>query len=219
MAGMGIGAAAGAQPQDDPTQPPPETGQEQPQGAEPNVTPEEQAQYDEFVTNAMKLIYQGKEVTPAVLEQLRGKWKDVEPSLGKMPEEERPLDPKEPIDNIAVAAAAVILSLEASAASMNKRVDPVVLFHGGAEILEQLADIAKAASIHDFTTDEMSGAANRLAMVYGVSSKTANKQEALDEFNHFLKTEGENLGASLGQVSQQERGGPAGAPDQPEQGA
>jgi hypothetical protein len=44
----------------------------------------------------------------------------------------------------------------------------------------------------------MTGAANRAAMLYGVSSKTMDKQEALSEFDHFLKTQGDQLGQSLG---------------------
>jgi hypothetical protein len=73
-----------------------------------------------------------------------------------------------------------------------------VIFHGGAELMEQLADIAQAANIHDFSDDEMTGAANRAALLYGVSSKSMDKQEALAEFDHFLKTQGDQLGQSLG---------------------
>lgn len=194
-------AEGAAAPADDNAQ-----GQEQ----QPNVTPEEQAAYDEFVSNGMRLIYRGDgdqvEVNPAVLDQLRGKWDDVKPSLGKMPEDEKPLDPSSPIDNIAVATVALVLALEASAAQSTDgkgRVDPAVVFHGGAELLEQLADIAAAAKIHDFTEDEMTGAANRAALLYGVSSKTMNKQEALSEFDHFLKTQGDQLGQSLAAAGQQ----------------
>lgn len=179
------------------------------EGAEPkaNVSPEEQRAYDEFVTNGMKLIYQGTSVAPAVLDQLRGRWEKVVPSLGEMPPEEGALDPSKPIDNLAVATVALVLALEASAANAGKQVDPAVLFHGGAELMEQLADIAKAAEIYDFTGDEMTGAANRAAMLYGVSSKTMNKQEALAEFDHFLATEGENLGAVLGGIEAGDQGG------------
>lgn len=214
MAGMGIAAAP---PQDAPAAAP---GDQQPQdqaqassqddGPEPNVTPEEQAQYDQFVGNGMKLVYRGEgqnvEVNPAVLEQLRGHWDSVKPSLGEIPQEEKPLDPKNPSDNLAVATVALVLALEASAASQKKQVDPSVLFHGATELMEQLADIADAASIHNFTTDELTGAANRAAMLYGVSSKTVNKQQALAEFDHFLQTQGDNLGQSLQGISEQGQG-------------
>jgi hypothetical protein len=219
MAGIGRVAAA---PQDDQEQPDasgaaPDSAQpgqdagqdqtqDQPQGGdEPNVSPEEQAQYDQFVGNGMQLVYQeqGKtmQVAPAVLGQLKGDWKDVEPSLGQIPQEEKPLDPKNPIDCLAVTTVGLVLTLEASAASSNHQLDPAVVFHGGAELMEQLADIANAANIHDFSDDEMTGAANRAAMLYGVSSKSMNKQEALAEFDHFLKTQGDQLGQSLAAAS------------------
>jgi hypothetical protein len=95
-----------------------------------------------------------------------------------------------------------VLSLEASATSAGKQLDPAVTFHGGAEILEQLADIDNAAGIHDFSDDEMTGAAHRTALLYGVSTKSMNKQEALAEFDHFLKTQGDSLGQSLGAEAQ-----------------
>ena len=217
MAGMGIAAAApGAQPDQAPQQQQqqPDQGRQGDDGTQPNVSPEEQDQYDQFVTNGMKLIYRddGKDsvqVNPSVLGQLRGQWDDVKPSLGEIPDEEKPLDPKNPIDNLAVATVALILTLEASAANQNKQVDPIVLFHGGTELMEQLADIADAASIHDFTTDELTGAANRAAMLYGVSSKSVDKQQALAEFDNFLKTQGDQLGSELGQIAQQGGGGQA----------
>lgn len=191
-----------------------------------NVSPEEQAAYDEFVGNGMKLIYQQQgdkvEVAPAVLAQLKGDWKGVEQSLGQIPQEEKPLDPKDPIDCLAVATVALVLTLEASAANSGKQLDPAVTFHGGAELLEQLADISEAAGIHDFNDDEMTGVAHRTAMLYGVSTKSMNKQEALAEFDHFLQTQGDHLGQSLAaeaQGGQQQQGADQGAaqPQQPDQ--
>lgn len=223
MAGIGT-AAAGAQPDDETQEQQPDSeapGQDQPQGGgdpQPNVTPEEQTAYNQLVTNGMKLIYRGDgkdvRVNPAVLDQLRGQWDSVKPSLGQMPDEEKPLDPKNPTDNLAVATVALILALEASAAAAGKKIDPDVLFHGGAELLEQLADIASAAKIHDFTTDELTGAVNRAAMLYGVSTKTQNKQEALAEFQHFLQTQGDTLGQTLGQIGQDGQSGDQSDPDQ-----
>lgn len=213
----GIGAAAQGAPQGAPQEQPQATPEGQDGGDQPNVSPEEQAAYDEFVTNGMHLIYQGDHVAPAVLAQLKGDWKGVEPSLGQIPDDSTPLDPKSPTDNLAVATVALVLALEASAAHSNAKVDGSVLFHGGAELMEQLADIAQAAKIHDFTDDEMTGAANRAALLYGVSSKTMDKQEALAEFDHFLKTQGDSLGQSLSSMEgqgQQEQ-----PPAQPEQGA
>lgn len=199
----GTPAAAGSPADQQAGGPDQQQGDGEPQA---NVSPEEQAQYDEFVTNGMHLIYQKQgdtvQVAPAVLGQLKGDWKGVEASLGQIPQEEQPLDQKSPIDCLAVATVALVLSLEASASGAGKQLDPAVTFHGGAELLEQLAVIDSAAGIHDFTDDEMTGAAHRTAMLYGVSTKSMNKQEALAEFDHFLKTEGDNLGQSLASDAQ-----------------
>jgi hypothetical protein len=92
------------------------------------------------------------QVAPAVLAQLKGDWKGVEGSLGQIPQEEKPLDPKNPIDCLAVATVALVLSLEASAAGAGKQLDPAVTFHGGAELLEQLADIARRRTSTTFPT-------------------------------------------------------------------
>jgi hypothetical protein len=199
----GIGAAMQPQPGDAPQPGPAGKLRRRQDGDEPqpNVSPEEQAQYDEFVQNGMKLVYQGDHVAPAVLDQLNGKWDDVKASLGEIPQEEKPLDPSNPIDNLAVATVALVLALEASAANAGKKLDPGVVFHGGVELLEQLADIAQAANIHDFTQDEMDAAGNRTAMLYGVSSKSMDKQEALAEFDHFLKTQGDQLGQSMQELA------------------
>jgi hypothetical protein len=76
----------------------------------------------------MHLMYQKQgdtvQVAPAVLAQLKGDWKGVEASLGQIPQDEQPLDPKSPLDNLAVATVALVLSLEASAASAGKQLDP-----------------------------------------------------------------------------------------------
>jgi hypothetical protein len=218
MAGIGKAIAGDEEPQagQDP-QAGQEPGQAAPEGQQDdgdqaNVSPEEQAAYDEFVTNGMKLIYQGDHVAPAILGQLKGDWKGVEDSLGEIPQEEKPLDPGNPIDDLSVATVSLVLALEASAANSGQKLDPAVIFHGGAELMEQLADIAQAANIHDFSEDEMTGAANRAALLYGVSSKSMDKQEALAEFDHFLKTQGDQLGQSLGAAAQQ-----GGAEEQGEQ--
>lgn len=220
QAGQGIGAAMGA---DDSSGSGDSSGSDQggdDSDPQPNVTPEEQAEYNEFVGNGMKLLYQkgqggSMEVAPAVLAQLKGDWKGVEQSLGQIPQEEKPLDPKDPVDCLAVATVTLVLALEASAANSQKQLDPAVTFHGGAELLEQLADIDEAASIHDFTPDEMTGAAHRTAMLYGVSTKSMNKQEALSEFDHFLQTQGNSLGQSLGAGQGDQQDQSQGQPQQP----
>lgn len=109
------------------------------EGAEnPNVSPEEQAQYERFMDNAFKLIYHGGKVSPAVLE-----------SLGASG------DPKM---NLAHTAVNIVLHLQDSARKANKDVSPDVLFQGGKDVVEDLANLAGMAGIHKFDQDELEGA-------------------------------------------------------------
>jgi hypothetical protein len=100
-----------------------------------------------------------------VLDQLKGKWDDVKPSLGQMPQDEKPLDPKNPIDNIAVATVALVLALEASAAQLAARASSIrpSSSTAGPSSWSSWPTSPHAAKIHDFTEDEMTGAANRAA--------------------------------------------------------
>jgi hypothetical protein len=126
--GMGAGAGAGPvdylEPEDEET---------------PNVSPEEQQQYDVFVENAMQLLYsEDGEVEPEVLARL---------STGK-----------KPIDVLAQTAVWIIMIVEEDAKKNNMPIEDDVLFHAGREIVEQLIDIAEAAGIHTYKEAEIQGA-------------------------------------------------------------
>jgi hypothetical protein len=122
MAGIGKAIAGDEEPQagqdpqagQEPGQPAPEGQQDD--GDQANVSPEEQAAYDEFVTNGMKLIYQGDHVAPAVLDQLKGNWKASRIRSARFPGREA-ARPGNPIDDLSVATVSLVLALEASAAN------------------------------------------------------------------------------------------------------
>lgn len=105
----------------------------------PNVTPEEQQQYNTFVQNGMQIIYttDGK-VNDEVLKRL---------STGK-----------KPIDTLAQTAVWLVMMLEQNAKQNNVDISDDVMMHGGKELLEQLADIDHFAGIHDFKEAELQGA-------------------------------------------------------------
>jgi hypothetical protein len=154
----GIGAAAQPQPggreQPGQMQEPGPSAQDDAGETQPNVTPEEQAAYDQFVTNGMKLIYQGDHVAPAVLDQLEGKWDDVKPSARRDPAGRAAARPgqadRQPRGGDGRAGAGA----RGERGQRPAEAGPGVVFHGGAELLEQLAEIAQAANIHDFSEDE-----------------------------------------------------------------
>lgn len=105
---------------------------------EPNVSPEEQKQYDTVVKNALEFLYtrDGK-VLPEVLGRL---------------------NTDKPIDGLAQTCVWVVMMVENSAKANNFSIDDDVLFHASTEIIEELAEIASKAKIHDFTQGEIQGA-------------------------------------------------------------
>jgi hypothetical protein len=103
------------------------------------ASPEEQAQYDQFVTNGMQVIYDEKEGVRA----------DI---LARLKESS---DPKE---NLANTTAWLVTMLETSAEKNGAQIDDAVVMHAGKELMEQLADVCQAANIHDFSDKDMEGA-------------------------------------------------------------
>jgi hypothetical protein len=136
---------------------------------EPNVSPEEQKQYDLFVHNGMELIYtkDGK-ILPEVLQRL---------SRGK------------PIQALAQTAVWLVMMVENSAKQNGLQITDDVIMHGGEELLEQLAEIAEKAHIHSFTQGELQGAwYNALDMYREANTGNGgrfNPQEAASEFQQL----------------------------------
>jgi hypothetical protein len=128
-------------------QPTPQPQDGQPQGGdeeESNVTPEEQAEYEKFVTNGLHVIYSGGEegkgaaVRPDILHQLN--------------------QGDDPIGNLANTTVRIVVMLQTSAQKANDPVSDDVLMHGGKALLEELAEVSEAAGIHTYSEKEMEGA-------------------------------------------------------------
>lgn len=116
---------------------------------QPNVSPEEQAQYDKFVRNGLEIIYpqgEGAQVSPQVIQQLKGG--------------------DDPIENLANTAVHLTIAVEDSAEQGGVQLDDAVVMHGGIAILEELAEVAEAAKIHDYSEDELQGATYRAMDLY-----------------------------------------------------
>jgi type III secretion system FlhB-like substrate exporter len=98
-----------------------------PEGEESsNVSPEEQAQYTQFVENAMAMMYDDK-MMPTLIQQLKTGDKPAE-ALGN-------------------AVATIVMRLEDSAKDKGIDLSGDVMFHGATEILEQLVELAEAAGV------------------------------------------------------------------------
>lgn len=107
---------------------------------ESNVTPEEQAQYEQFVKNAFSLIYDEKTL-PGVIENLKGDG--------------------DPIDGLAHTAAVITMQVAQSAEKSGVPVSDDVLMHGGIAILEDLAMLAEKAGVHSFGDEDLEAATLR----------------------------------------------------------
>lgn len=115
-------------------------GPNDPQDQQPNVSPEEQKQYDEFVGNGLKLIYDEKTL-PSVIQRLKGGG--------------------DPIEGLSSAASTIVLRLQDSAEHNGTKLDSDVLFQGGIELLQELATLSQHAGIHTYTPKEVEGALYR----------------------------------------------------------
>lgn len=144
----------------------PATGEE-----ESNVTPEEQAQYDEFVANGMNLIYDEKGLQQT-LESLEGDGS--------------------PIEGLASTLIGVVSRLEDSAEEAGTPISGDVVYHGGVELLEQLAEMSSKAKLHDYSEEDMESALFMALDQYRQMRQQQGKlpeDELKADFNSILQAE------------------------------
>ncbi len=120
-------------------------GQQPEPQEETNVTPEEQAQYDEFVDKGYQLLY-GKTTFQQMVQ--------------------RATAGGDPIEGLASVVVLVVRRLEETASGAGKKISPDVMFHGGTELLEDFADTLSKAGMHDYTAEEIEGALYRAMDIY-----------------------------------------------------
>lgn len=127
------------------------------ESAEPesNVSPEEQQQYDETVSNAMRLLYgnEGGANSPAMKATLQ--------SLAAGDDR---------VEALALTTVTVMKRVVDSAAQAGAKIPGDVLIHAGAEVLEDLAGVAGKAKIHEFTEDELERAGYRAMDLFRAAS-------------------------------------------------
>lgn len=112
---------------------------DQDQGGEA-PTPEEQAQYTKFVDLCYQALYSPDndfKVLRGTLAHLHG---------------------REPISALATAIVAILTRVLDVAMKGGAHIDPIVLLKGGIEVLQDLANTASKAGIHDYTPEEMTKA-------------------------------------------------------------
>lgn len=118
----------------------------------PNVSPDEQERYEAVVKEGLALIYEGGEVRPGIVQMLDENPEDLMGVLGNI-EELQDFSP-----TVALAATTVIVMLEVVRRAGDSKPDGDIILHAGKAILEELADMATDAGIHDYSQDEINQA-------------------------------------------------------------
>ena len=139
------------------------------QGEQPNVTEAEQQIYDEFVDNAFSVIYDDKSL-PQIIESLKGDG--------------------DPVEGLANTAVSVIARVQDSAEQAGQPLPPDVVFNAGVEILENLADLAEKAGVHEFTPQELEGGTFRAMDIYREMKGRdggADRPEIVADFNQIVE--------------------------------
>ena len=118
--------------------------------ADSGVSPEEQEQYSKFEENYMRMIYTEEgQVNPQILESLK--------NPAPLPREMEGQAPPPPVAALATTAIDIIQTLDDSAREAGKPITNDVLVQGGVAVIEELAEVAEAAGVHDYSEDELSG--------------------------------------------------------------
>lgn len=110
-----------------------------------NVSPEEQAQYEEFVGNGLNLIYDEKGLQKLVTALESG---------------------GSPIEGLAHTLVGVVSRLEDSAKESGTPINGDVVLHGSVEIMEGLVEMSETAGIHEYSEEDMESAFFMAADMY-----------------------------------------------------
>ncbi len=173
----------------------------------------DERQLARFSDMAYRLIYGGKtqdgEANPAILKMLRT-GQDARQQQG---EPRQAQGPGGPVDALAHTAAAV----GSRVAEAGGAKDGAVVFMGTMDVLGELASVAAAAGLYDYSQEEIDSAAPRAAeLLYGKTAKLGiwNQQEIEQEFAGLLEANADGslernlaeVAAVAGQQGQQGQG-------------
>ncbi len=181
---------------------------------EPNVSPEEQAAYEAFVDAGFDLIYTDGKVNEGILQMLDEDPADLIAVLGpEIGEEFSPV--------IALAATAVVVVLEVVRRAGEEKPDGEIIMHGGRQILEDLANLAKTAGLKDYTSEDLSQAMLHAVNLYretAANEGMVDEAALTEEFAEILNAQEEGrLGEILPGIERYDDG--AGRNDRPRLGS
>lgn len=137
----------------------PPAGEQYVEDGESNVSPEEQAEYEQFVDKAQELVYiegeEGGEVRPEVIEALQAA-QTQEPVEGVNPA----------IMALAQTAVSIVQKIDDAAREAGSPVSDDVLLHGTVAVIEDLAEVAETAGFHEYAEDDLNGALMQAIDIY-----------------------------------------------------
>lgn len=116
----------------------------------------EQAVYERFVRNGMRLIY-GEKTLPSVIKSLEGDGN--------------------PVEGLANTISTVVMRLVDSAAKKGVELPPDVVMYGAGELIEQLADLSKESGGHAYTDEEMATVAKAVVDAVNMPEEGAPQGE------------------------------------------
>lgn len=130
----------------------------------PNVSPEEQAEYEEFMKNVQTLIYadveEGTRVRPEILQALQGAGQapaaQDAPPQGADPQAQGQGNPA--VMALAHTAVTLVTQIDDSARKAGRPISDDVLQEGALDTIRELSEVATNANIHDFKEQDIMGA-------------------------------------------------------------
>lgn len=149
---------------------------EQPQGEA--ATPEEQKLFNNFIAQAMDIIYpedQKGQPSLLILGNLQG---DLDPKVLEMFDQAEPPLSGSPQDSVAATGVLLTILVDqklgygAKAREGGGGLDyDAVMLHAGTSIIEELIELAEAAKIHDFSEQDIEGITYRAMDLYGTAAR------------------------------------------------
>lgn len=151
-------------------------------GSDGEVSPEEQALYDQFVKTALYMIIypEGQEgASPEILDNLRGNFD--EQAVQMFAEAQPPIAPS-PQDSVSVAAVLITLMVDAMGQQEGVDYPDDVVQHAGVAIVEELIEVSEAAKIYEFPEEEMDGILFRAIDLFRISSPRVDPEALKAQF-------------------------------------
>lgn len=146
------------------------------------ASPEEQAIYDQFMENAHSVILGGgNQPSQVTMAHLQGQF---EPELQQMfAQAQPPLNPQNPVDNLAATTTVIVIYLQGSAQEAGKDVPGYIVLEAGQDICDDLAQLVK---INDHDAEM---AFYRACDLYRQVSPYVDQNDLAQQFGQFVEAD------------------------------